>query len=80
VLKREGVSVWHGRVHRIVKELIASAAGSTFTLRGIKESPPYLHDGRCLTPEDAVEFFNIVLRLKLNQEEKHDLVAFMWEL
>ena len=33
----------------------------TFTLRGIKDSPPYLHDGRCLTLEDTVEFFNLVL-------------------
>ena len=24
---------------------------------GIKDSPPYLHDGRCLTLEDTVEFF-----------------------
>ena len=29
----------------------------TFTLRRIKDSPPYLHDGRCLTLEDSVEFF-----------------------
>jgi cytochrome c peroxidase len=49
----------------------------TFTLRGIKESPPYLHDGRCLTLEDTVEFFNLVLELKLNAAEKKDLVAFM---
>jgi cytochrome c peroxidase len=49
----------------------------TFTLRGIKESPPYLHDGRCLTLEDTVEFFNLVLELKLTAEEKSDLVAFM---
>ena len=49
----------------------------TFTLRGIKDSPPYLHDGRCLTLEDTVEFFNIVLELKLSAEEKVDLVAFM---
>lgn len=49
----------------------------TFTLRGIKESPPYLHDGRCLTLEDTVEFFNLVLELQLTEEEKHDLVAFM---
>jgi cytochrome c peroxidase len=49
----------------------------TFTLRGIKESPPYMHDGRCLTLEDTVEFFNLVLGLKLNQQEKSDLVAFM---
>src|SRR3982750_3441829 len=52
----------------------------SFTLRGIKESPPYLHDGRCLTLEDTVEFFNLVLQLKLNKEEKTDLVAFMRQL
>lgn len=49
----------------------------TFTLRGIKDSPPYLHDGRCLTLEDTVEFFNIVLGLKLTSAEKTDIVAFM---
>jgi len=49
----------------------------TFPLRGIKESPPYLHDGRLLTLEDTVEFFNLVLQLKLNDQEKKDLVAFM---
>jgi cytochrome c peroxidase len=49
----------------------------TFTLRGIKESPPYMHDGRCLTLEDTVEFFNLVLELKLTKEEKSDLVAFL---
>src|SRR5882672_444634 len=49
----------------------------TFPLRGIKESPPYLHDGRLLTLEDVVEFFNLVLQLNLNAQEKNDLVAFM---
>jgi len=49
----------------------------TFTLRGIKDSPPYLHDGRCLTLEDTVEFFNLVLGLKLSGDEKRDLVAFL---
>lgn len=49
----------------------------TFPLRGIKESPPYLHDGRLLTLEDTIEFFNLVLELKLSQQEKADLVAFM---
>ncbi|MBT1073476.1 cytochrome B6 [Pelotalea chapellei] len=49
----------------------------TFTLRGIKDSPPYMHDGRCLTLEDTVEFFNLVLNLKLTGEEKTSLVAFM---
>lgn len=49
----------------------------TFTLRGIKDSPPYLHDGRCLTLEDTVEFFNLVLELRLTEKEKRDLAAFM---
>ena len=49
----------------------------TFTLRGIKDSPPYHHDGRLLTLEDTVEFFNLVTNLNLDQEEKDALVAFM---
>jgi cytochrome c peroxidase len=52
----------------------------TFTLRGIKDSPPYLHDGRLLTLADTVEFFNLALGLKLNQREKDDLVAYMLTL
>jgi cytochrome c peroxidase len=49
----------------------------SFTLRGIKDSPPYMHDGRLLTLEDTVEFFNIVTELNLTREEKEALVAFM---
>jgi cytochrome c peroxidase len=49
----------------------------TFPLRGIKDSPPYLHDGRCPTLHDAVEFFNLVLELQLSAEEKQDLVAYL---
>ncbi len=49
----------------------------TFPLRGIKDSPPYLHDGRLLTLDDTVEFFNLILELKLSDQEKTDLVAFM---
>lgn len=49
----------------------------TFPLRGIKESPPYLHDGRLLTLEDTVEFFNLILETKLSAAEKADLVAFL---
>jgi cytochrome c peroxidase len=52
----------------------------TFTLRGIKDSPPYMHDGRCLTLEDTVEFFNLVQGLQLTAEEKADLVAFLRQL
>lgn len=49
----------------------------TFPLRGIKDSPPYLHDGRCFTLEDTVEYFNLIQQLHLNTQEKKDLVAFM---
>jgi cytochrome c peroxidase len=52
----------------------------TFTLRGIKDTPPYFHDGRCLTLEDTVEFFNLIFGLKLQAQEKTDLVAFMRQL
>jgi cytochrome c peroxidase len=49
----------------------------TFPLRGIKDTPPYLHDGRLLTLDDTVEYFNLVLGIKLTDQEKKDLVAFM---
>lgn len=49
----------------------------TFSLRGIKDSPPYLHDGRLLTLEDTVEFFNLVLETQLSAEEKKDLSAYL---
>jgi hypothetical protein len=49
----------------------------TFPLRGIKDSPPYLHDGRCPTLHDAVEFFDLVLELHLSRQEKEDLVAYL---
>jgi cytochrome c peroxidase len=64
---------------RMINGMMASADGpiKTFPLRGIKDSPPYLHDERLLTLEDTVEFFNLVLELKLNEQEKKDLVAFL---
>ncbi len=49
----------------------------TFPLRGIKDSPPYLHDGRLLTLEDTVEFHNLVLETKLTEDQKKDLVDFL---
>jgi cytochrome c peroxidase len=52
----------------------------TMALRGIKDSPPYMHDGRLLTLADTVEFFNLVLGLKLSQDEKDALVAYMLTL
>jgi len=64
---------------KIINGRMASADGpiKTFPLRGIKESPPYLHDRRLLTLEDTVEFFNMVLGVKLTEQEKADLVHFM---
>jgi cytochrome c peroxidase len=64
---------------RMINGRLANQDGpiKTFVLRGIKDSPPYLHDGRLLTLDDTVEFFNLVLELKLNDQEKRDLVAFM---
>jgi cytochrome c peroxidase len=67
-------------VERFSKNEPGDGPMKTFTLRGIKDSPPYLHDGRCLTLEDTVEYFNIVLQLKLSDQEKKDLVAFMRQL
>jgi cytochrome c peroxidase len=49
----------------------------TFPLRGIKDSPPYMHDGRLLTLDDTVEFFNLVLGTQLTPAEKTDLLAFL---
>lgn len=72
------------KVERFFKEKeiegrLASADGpiKTFPLRGIKDSPPYLHDSRLLTLDDSVEFFNLVLGTKLTEPEKKDLVAFL---
>jgi cytochrome c peroxidase len=59
------------------RRAVADGPIKTFPLRGIKDSPPYLHDGRLLTLDDTVEFFNLVLELKLTQQEKADLVAFL---
>jgi len=67
---------------QMINGRLASADGpiKTFPLRGIKDSPPYLHDGRLLTLEDTVEFFNLVLETKLNEQEKKDLVSFLQAL
>ena len=64
---------------KMINGRYASADGpiKTFPLRGIKDSPPYLHDGRLLTLEDTVEFFNLIVGLKLTDQEKKDLTEFM---
>jgi cytochrome c peroxidase len=64
---------------RMINGMMASADGpiKTFPLRGIKDTPPYLHDGRLLTLDDTVEFFNLILGTQLTPDEKRDLVAFL---
>jgi cytochrome c peroxidase len=64
---------------RLAGGAMMSADGpiKTFPLRGIKDSPPYLHDGRLLTLEDSIEFFNLILETKLTSDEKRDLLAFL---
>jgi cytochrome c peroxidase len=67
---------------RMIGGMMATAEGpiKTFPLRGLRDSPPYLHDGRLLTMDDAVEFFNLVLGLRLSEAEKRDLLAFLRRL
>lgn len=66
-----------------VEELYPGRAegwAKTFSLRGIKDSPPYFHDGRLPTLEDTVEFFNLLLHTRLTAQEKEDLVSFLLTL
>lgn len=67
---------------QMINGRLASMDGpiKTFPLRGIRHSPPYLHDGRLLTLDDTVEYFNMVLELDLSEQEKKDLVAFLYTL
>jgi hypothetical protein len=65
-----------------INGLVATRQGpiKTFPLRGIKESPPYFHDGWRLTLEDTIEFFNLILETRLSGQEKMQLVAFLRQL
>jgi cytochrome c peroxidase len=60
-----------------MKWIDATGPIKTFTLRGIKDSPPYMHDGRLMTLEDTVEFFNLVTDVKLDSDQKKALTAFL---
>jgi cytochrome c peroxidase len=65
-----------------INGIVSDAEGpiKTFTLRGLKESPPYFHDGRLLTIDDTIEFFNLILETRLSEAEKRDLRAFLYAL
>jgi cytochrome c peroxidase len=64
---------------RLERGAMTTADGpiKTFPLRGLKDSPPYLHDGRLLTLADTIEFFNLILGTRLTPDEKADLEAFL---
>ena len=79
-----GTQIWGLLAERIFERITvngrtAAADGpiKTFPLRGIKDSPPYLHDDRSLTLYDRVELFSLLFGLKLLPQEKRDLVAFL---
>src|SRR6267378_4772470 len=69
---------------QVINGLIAPSGGDgpikTPVLRGIKDTPTYFHDGRLMTLDDSVEFFNLILGTKLTTQEKKDLVAFLLTL
>jgi hypothetical protein len=46
-------------------------------LRAERFFKPKMVNGRLLTLEDTVEFFNLVTGVKLNEQEKKALTAFM---
>lgn len=66
----------------VVNDHVSMSDGAikTFPLRGIKDSPPYLHDGRLLTLDDTIEFFNLVLGTRLTAGEKKELLAYLYTL
>jgi cytochrome c peroxidase len=47
-----------------------------FPLRGVQDTPRYIHDGRLLTLDDTVEYFNLMLNTKPTGQVKKDVVAF----
>jgi hypothetical protein len=49
-------------------------------LRGLWQHPPYFHDGSAATLADAVEHYNGVLKLRLTDRQKADLVEFLKSL
>lgn len=74
----------------VTKEEKARGAFKTPTLRNVVTSPPYMHDGSQKTLEEVVEWYDVgghknewlsdkMKPLKLTDQEKKDVVAFMVE-
>jgi hypothetical protein len=49
----------------------------TTPLRALWQHPPYFHDGSAATLRDVVEHYNRVLDLRLEAQEKRDLVEYL---
>jgi hypothetical protein len=46
-------------------------------LRGLSGRPPYFHNGAAATLDDVVAFYDARFELRLNEQQKADLVAFL---
>jgi hypothetical protein len=46
-------------------------------VRGLAARPPYFHNGFAATLEDVVEFYNTRFNIKLSDDDKKDLAAFL---
>ena len=55
----------------------SDGAFKTPTLRNVRFTAPYFHDGRYATLDDVVAHFDRTFGLKLRQDEKQDLVAYL---
>lgn len=55
----------------------AQKAYRTTPLRGLRQHPPYFHDGSAATLADVVAHYNRVRNLSLTAEQQRDLVEFL---
>jgi hypothetical protein len=55
----------------------AGLASISHGLHEVKKGIATVSSWRLLTLEDTIEFFNLILELKLTAQEKKDLVAFL---
>ena len=74
--------------HAVTKSDADRGKYKTPTLRGVRLTPPYMHDGSLKTLDEVVEFYNkggganphldpALKPLSLSKEELADLVAFL---
>jgi mono/diheme cytochrome c family protein len=49
----------------------------TTPLRGLWQHAPYFHDGSAKTLADVVDHYDVVRKLKLTTQQKHDLVEYL---